>query len=71
MKATKSIRSNGWTPERRARQAAKIKSWQPWANSTGPKTDTGKAKASQNSFKHGVRSGGWANLRSTLSDLYR
>ena len=29
---------NGWTSERRARQARLIHSWKPWAKSTGPKT---------------------------------
>ena len=30
---------NGWTPERRERQAALIRSWKPWEHSTGPRTD--------------------------------
>ena len=40
--------SNGWTPERRARQAALIRTWKPWAQSTGPRTTEGKAQAAQN-----------------------
>lgn len=36
---------NGWTPERRARQAEAIRRWQPWARSTGPRTAEGKARA--------------------------
>jgi hypothetical protein len=47
--------SNGWTPERRAKQAEKIRSWKPWEQSTGPKTALGKARASSNGFKGGVR----------------
>lgn len=39
---------NGWTPERRARQAALIRTWQPWAQSTGPRTAEGKAQAAEN-----------------------
>jgi hypothetical protein len=29
--------SNGWTPERRMRQAALIANWKPWSHSTGPR----------------------------------
>src|ERR1700761_2169098 len=31
--------SNGWTPERRMRQAALIANWKPWSHSTGPSAD--------------------------------
>ena len=47
--------ANGWTPERRARQAALIRTWRPWEKSTGPKTDEGKARAAQNAYKGGER----------------
>ena len=40
--------ARGWTDERKARQAALIRSWKPWSRSTGPRTDAGKATASQN-----------------------
>jgi len=43
--------ANGWTPERRARQAAMIRTWKPWEKSTGPKTDEGKAIVSKNHLK--------------------
>ncbi len=46
----------GWTPERRHRQAEAIRRWQPWDHSTGPATPAGKAAASQNAYKHGMRS---------------
>ena len=46
-------RSNRWTPERRARQAALIRTWRPWEKSTGPRTDAGKAVAAQNAWKGG------------------
>ena len=32
-----------------------IQNWQPWANSTGPRTHEGKARSSQNAFKGGTR----------------
>jgi hypothetical protein len=43
-----------WTLEQRAKQAAKIKQWQPWNNSTGAKTPEGKARSSRNAFKGGI-----------------
>ncbi len=43
----------GWTPERRAKQAALIRDWRPWDKSTGPRTHAGKAISAQNSFKTG------------------
>ena len=42
---------SSWTPERRARQAELIRQWQPWQQSTGPKTMGGKAASSRNAFK--------------------
>ena len=51
--------ANGWTPERRARQAKLIRQWKPWENSTGPKTVEGKAIVAQNAYKGGT----WLLLR--------
>ena len=36
--------SKGWSPERRARQAALIRRIKPWLRSTGPKTEAGKTR---------------------------
>ena len=47
--------ANGWTPERKARQAELIHNWQPWKQNTGPKTEAGKAKVSRNGWKGGQR----------------
>jgi hypothetical protein len=47
--------ANGWTPERRAKQAEAIRHWQPWSRSTGPRTDQGRARSSRNAWKGGVR----------------
>ena len=47
--------ANGWTLERKARQAVLIQSWQPWNKSTGAKTIEGKAISSRNAYKGGFR----------------
>lgn len=47
---------NGWTPERRARQAQLIATWRPWESATGPRTHAGKAVASRNAYRGGLRS---------------
>ena len=44
-----------WTPAERQRQAQLIKQWQPWQHSTGAQTIEGKAVASRNAFKGGLR----------------
>lgn len=58
---------NGWTPERRARQAALIRTWRPWEQSTGPTTDEGKARTARNGDKGGV----WRIERDKLRALKR
>jgi hypothetical protein len=51
--------ANGWTSQRRARQAALIRPWRPWEQSTGPRTPDGKLKASRNAYRRGT----WRLLR--------
>lgn len=46
---------NGWSLERRAKQAELIKQWMPWKQSTGPKSAEGKERASRNAWKGGRR----------------
>ncbi len=43
-----------WTAEERLRQSQLIKNWQPWKQSTGAITPQGKARSSQNAYKHGI-----------------
>ena len=58
---------NGWTLERRERQAELIRQWQPWKQSTGPKTSEGKAKASRNAWQ----GGDMARMRELAKDVNR
>lgn len=51
--------ASSWTPERKARQAALIRTWRPWEQATGPRTSDGKATASRNGYKGGH----WLMLR--------
>ena len=53
--------ANGWTSERRARQAELIRTWRPWERSTGPRTAEGKARVAQNGA--GYRGGLWRPMR--------
>ena len=58
---------NGWTPERRARQAQAIRCWRPWDHSTGPRTAEGKARAARNAYTGGR----WRRDRELLTALRR
>ena len=40
--------------------------WKPWEQSTGPRTEQGKAKVAQNAFK-----GGWRNEIKSLRGILR
>ena len=44
-----------WTEEQRKQKSLKIKQWQQWQNCTKAKTIEGKAKASRNAYRGGVR----------------
>lgn len=57
--------ANGWTPERRARQALLIHTWKPWEKSTGARTDEGKARTARNGFKGGH----WRQLRTLTAKM--
>lgn len=62
--------ANGWTAERRARQAALIQTWKPWQQSTGPRTDEGKARTGRNGDKGGHRQR-LRQLTKTMNELLR
>jgi len=51
--------AKGWTSERRARQAERIRLWQPWREPTGPKTEIGKARVATNALRHGYQGRAW------------
>lgn len=46
--------NSGWTPQRRAEQAARIRQQKPWLQSTGPTSEEGKAKVARNAYKGGT-----------------
>jgi len=60
--------NNGWTPERRKRQAEMIRNWKPWEHSTGAKTIEGKEVSKMNAFKHGLRGGDMRELMQVMKD---
>ena len=43
------------TPEHRHSRSGMIHQWRPWERSTGPRTPAGKARASRNGWKGGMR----------------
>jgi hypothetical protein len=47
--------TKGWTAERRAAQAARMRARKPWERSTGPRTDAGKARSRGNATGKGCR----------------
>ena len=56
---------NGWTPERKAKQAAAIRHWKSWQRATGPKSVVGKAIVSRHAFKRARRT----ELRKLMREL--
>lgn len=44
-----------WTMAQRERQAALIRTWEPWKHATGPRTPKGKAVSSKNAVNYSCR----------------
>ena len=47
--------ARSWTSEQRKLQAEAIQRWKPWASSTGPRTDAGKAVSRGNAYAGAMR----------------
>lgn len=64
-----------WDEAARKRQAELIRHWQPWEQSTGPKTERGKAIASQNARRTALSDkelvGGLRKMRLELGAIAR
>ena len=57
-----------WSDEQRRQQAERIRQWQPWRSSTGPRTRAGKRKVAKNRIrKAGPRAQLWAKLAVVLN----
>jgi hypothetical protein len=56
-----------WTEEQRQRQREAIQRWKPWAQSTGPRSEEGKATAARNGDPGWM----WAAQRAEVRDLMR
>ena len=63
--------NHGWTSERKKRQAEAIRKWEPWKQSTGPKTEEGRKTSSMNAFKHGMRSAEHREVERLIAQLGR
>ncbi|PIZ03360.1 MAG: hypothetical protein COY58_09345 [Gammaproteobacteria bacterium CG_4_10_14_0_8_um_filter_38_16] len=57
-----------WSKEARKKQSRLIHQWKPWAQSTGAKTETGKAVSKMNALKHGARSSNMRKLSQLIID---
>ncbi|MFD2379321.1 hypothetical protein ACFSTJ_20095 [Ottowia pentelensis] len=47
----RSTMANGWSMERRQRQAELIRRWRPWEQSTGPRTEEGRQVVARNAWR--------------------
>lgn len=59
-------KTTGWTPERRAAQAARLRAARIWLKSTGPRSAAGKARSSRNAYKTGAYSAETRLVRAAL-----
>ncbi|MEZ5813193.1 MAG: hypothetical protein R3E13_00460 [Alphaproteobacteria bacterium] len=64
-------KTKGWSEERRAKQAANRRKFQPERHSTGPKTPEGKAVSAQNAEKSGLYSAEMQQLKELMREQKR
>ena len=62
--------SNGWTEERKAKQAALVHTWKPW-QSAGVKTPEGKKRSSMYALKHGKYTASTIAKRKRINQILR
>ena len=60
-----------WTKDDCKRQAKRIRKWQPWRKSTGPRGAAGKQRSSQNALKHGAYSGDLEEAQKLVRKAWR
>jgi hypothetical protein len=65
------IPKRNWSPEAREKARQRMMSVRPWEKSTGPRTEEGKAKSSQNNFKHGRRSRTMTEVNRVITEVKR
>ncbi len=63
--------AKGWSPERRAAQAERIRALRPWDHATGPRTKGGKTRAARNAVTHALNTDAWKTLRALLREQGR
>ena len=64
-------KNSGWSQARRQRQREAIQRWKPWEQSTGPRSEAGKARAAQNGRTHGLFDARSRDLMRSLHELLR
>jgi hypothetical protein len=66
VKPKKRKKRRAWPDKHRQKLAGNIREWQPWKQSTGPKTGAGKAAIRQNALIHGFYTAEMAQIPALL-----